>query len=331
MRKFIILSLILCLAVSCQAAPTLETDESSVPITSQLSDLDKYDILDLGDQIQLVDELGERVTLPKRPQRVVCGYNSYVDLWYKLGGELVGRIKPSPDKPVPAAEGVDIIGDNKALNEEIILSLEPDLVILASGNNQLLTAENLKQADIPTLVIDAKDLAEYVRLVRVLSAILDDETAYQELGVEVEQEVKSIIDRVPKTEAPKILLMNDTTTAVNVSSSQNMTGEMLRDLGAINLADGVIESDQSAAFSLEQILIEDPDVIFLREMGSDSQKVRETRQKEIEDSPVWQTLRAVQNDAFYILDKDLFTFKPNERYAEAYLSLAKILYPESFE
>lgn len=342
MKKLILaLVLGLCLA-SCKTSAVLpenETDQVSTE-TEQwsetaeavaLSDLEKHGIEVLENGYRLEDGLGQQVVVPKQPTRVVCGYNSYVDLWYKLGGELVGKIKPSADLPVPAADGVEIIGDNKGLNEESILALKPDLVILGMQNNQLPAAENLKQTGIPVLVMDAKNLAEYVRVVRIFSAILGSESAYQTHGVAVAEQVQAIIDQVPSDIQPRILLMNNTSKAVNVSASKNMTGEMLRDLGAVNIADGTVEGEQGRNFSLEQILVEDPDFIFIRPMGSDSEAVAKVRKEQLEESPVWSSLSAVTKGHYYVLDKELYTFKPNERYAEAYLNLAKILYPEQFE
>ncbi|NMB09003.1 MAG: ABC transporter substrate-binding protein [Tissierellia bacterium] len=51
----------------------------------------------------------------------------------------------------------------------------------------------------------------------------------------------------------------------------------------------------------------------------------------MESNPAWSTLSAVKNDRYIILPKDLYMFKPNHRYAEAYEGLAKILYPEVFQ
>ena len=46
------------------------------------------------------------------------------------------------------------------------------------------------------------------------------------------------------------------------------------------------------------------------------------------DNAVWQSLKAVQNDKVYYLEKTLFHNKPNSRFAEAYQKLAEILYPD---
>ena len=44
-------------------------------------------------------------------------------------------------------------------------------------------------------------------------------------------------------------------------------------------------------------------------------------------NPAWQTLTAVKEGRFRILDNRLYNLKPNERWGDAYEQLAQILYP----
>ena len=44
-------------------------------------------------------------------------------------------------------------------------------------------------------------------------------------------------------------------------------------------------------------------------------------------NPAWQTLTAVKEGRFHILDNRLYNLKPNERWGDAYEQLAQILYP----
>lgn len=128
----------------------------------------------------------------------------------------------------------------------------------------------------------------------------------------------------------KAILLNNSSKAIKISTSENTTGEMLKDLGVDNVADAFGSESDSVDFSLEQILVEDPDFIFLRPMGSDGKKAEEIRKKLLDEDPVWSSLRAVKDGHYIILDKDLYTYKPNVRYAEAYLNLAKMLYPDAY-
>lgn len=44
------------------------------------------------------------------------------------------------------------------------------------------------------------------------------------------------------------------------------------------------------------------------------------------ESEEWQTLDAVKNKKYVFLDKELFHFKPNNRWGEAYETLVNLLY-----
>ena len=44
-------------------------------------------------------------------------------------------------------------------------------------------------------------------------------------------------------------------------------------------------------------------------------------------NPAWNSLTAVKEGRYYVLDKRLYNLKPNARWGEAYQKLADILYP----
>jgi iron complex transport system substrate-binding protein len=52
--------------------------------------------------------------------------------------------------------------------------------------------------------------------------------------------------------------------------------------------------------------------------------------KDVDSNSAWGSLKAVKNDRYIILPKELYLYKPNDRYGEAYEGLAKILYPDVF-
>ena len=77
---------------------------------------------------------------------------------------------------------------------------------------------------------------------------------------------------------------------------------------------------------LEEILLQDPDHIFLTTMGSEEAAKAYIGDLFLQDG--WNRLTAVQNGQYTFLPKELFHFKPNARWAEAYEILAQTLYPE---
>ena len=99
---------------------------------------------------------------------------------------------------------------------------------------------------------------------------------------------------------------------------------MLDELGVINIADtATILLD---GLSIEEILLNEPDYIFVSIMGN-----YDNGKKFILDlfnTKTYQSLKAVKNNQFYFLPKDLFQYKPNHKWDIAYQYLVDILYEE---
>ena len=125
--------------------------------------------------------------------------------------------------------------------------------------------------------------------------------------------------------APSVLCLRAGGTSVKAKGSQGtVLGEMLAALGCRNIADGnhsILED-----LSLEAILAEDPEYIFLVYQGSSQEDAERVVRETLETSPAWDTLRAVREGQVYVMDRRLFHFKPNARWGEAYEQLAHILY-----
>ena len=98
---------------------------------------------------------------------------------------------------------------------------------------------------------------------------------------------------------------------------------MLKDLRCRNIADrdnSILED-----LSIEKIIEEDPDFIFVTTMGDD-EAAMDVLAKSLTENPAWGTLSAVKEDRYIVLPKDLFHYKPNDRWGESYEMLADILY-----
>ncbi len=76
--------------------------------------------------------------------------------------------------------------------------------------------------------------------------------------------------------------------------------------------------------SIEAIVAEDPDYIFVTCMG-DLEEGQAQLEASLTSNPIWNTLQAVQNGRVLFLEKDLFHNKPNARWGESYEILAELL------
>ena len=123
--------------------------------------------------------------------------------------------------------------------------------------------------------------------------------------------------------ARKVLTIQVSGSAVKVKNSEDIVlGPVLKELGFPNIAD----QDDSLLedLSLEAILQADPDYIFAVYHGTDEAAAQENLEATLLSNPAWASLSAVQRGDFYILDRRMYSLKPNALWGDAYEQLADI-------
>lgn len=277
--------------------------------------------------VTFTDVRGQEITIEKNPERVVSVFNSFLDIWMASGGEVIGTIEPSGDKPVPGTENAEIVGTLGAVSLEKVLSLEPDVVIV-NGNSahHMELVPSLEQNGIKVVALDFVYKADYFKLARVYTALTGREDLYEKTVVEVEQNINQIIADSPQDKNYKVLLIMASGKSITARGTDSYVGEMLKDLHTTNIADVSNNVLSETSFSMEKIIEEDPDFIFVQTTGSDLDVVYDKLKQDVESNPAWASLQAVQNDRYIFLPKDIYMYKANARYAEAYEGLAQHLY-----
>ena len=254
---------------------------------------------------------------------------SFADVWCLAGGE---------DSLVASAtdawtyfdwlplEGVTDLGATKQISLETLIAAEPDL-ILASVNTalDLELMDTFEEMGIPAAYFEVSTFEQYLSMLERCSRLTGDADAYRQNGEAVRDRVARAIARADGS-APSVLYVRVSSSGCKVKNSRdNVLGEMLADLGCDNIADR--EGSLLENLSLEVILQEDPDYIFLVYQTADPAVAEAVADETLRSSPAWASLRAVQEGRCYVMDPTLYNLKPNARWGEAYEKLADILYP----
>ena len=273
----------------------------------------------------LADSRG--VTLDvQSPQRVVCLYGSYAEAWLLSGGTLVGITDDAISERGMTCDA-QIIGTTKSPNLELILSLDPDLVILSADiAAQVAAAETLSAAGIPCAAFRVDTVQEYAQMMDAFTQLTGRRDLYDAQIPPMLAEIDAIIAKARAQDAPSVLLLRAYSTGVKAKGANNLAGVMLRDLGCDNLAERV--PSMLEELTLESIVAADPDCIFISIMGSDEDAALAALDASWGQSPAWQSLRAVSAGRVYVLPKDLFHYKPNTRWGESYAYLSNLLFGE---
>lgn len=272
------------------------------------------------------DDLGHSVTV-QNPSRVAILLGSYAEAWTLAGGSFCAAVDDAWEEyDLNIPEDAVNLGNTKSMSLELLLSVQPDFVIASTNTSQHLQWEpTLEAAEIPVAYFDVYDFEDYLRMMKIFTDITERPDCYETYGLAVEEEIQSIItESQARTNDPTVLVLRISAATIRVRSSQgSILGEILRDLRCTNIAD----SDETLLenLSIERILQEDPDHIFLAPYGDDQAGVQTHLEQLLTEEPAWAQLTAVKEGRVHVMDKSLFSMKPNHRWAEAYAQAEEIL------
>ena len=280
-------------------------------------------------KIVFTDGLGREVKLEKRPERVAALLGSFAEVWTLSGGTLCAAAEDAwSDFGLDLGDAVNIGGVHSPSVEKL-LSADPDFVLAgaySASNTDM--KDTLEQAGIAVAYFDVTCFEDYLSMLGLCTDITGRKDLYEKNGTEIGERIDAVKNRLAAADIPEsersVLFLRATSGSVKVKGSEGtVLGEMLRDLGFVNIAD----SDNTLLENLnaESVIHRNPYRIFAVTMGDDTVKATENLNKLLEENPAWGSLDAVADGRVYVMDKKLFGTKPNARWADAYEQLAEIL------
>ena len=317
MRKcFKIIAIIICFSVL------------SSLLTACSSEQNEYD----QSAVIFTDALGREVSVPKEPEGVAALIGSFADVWMLAGGSVCATAEDAwDDFDLELPDAVNIGGAHSP-NLELIFSANPDFVIAsASTSSNVEMLETLETAGITVAYFDVDNFEDYLAMLNICTDITGRKDLYERNGLKLQSQIETIkleMSEQPLTEEQKtVLLLRAHSGSVKAKGSEGtILGEMLADLGCINIADS--DTSLLEALSVESIIRQEPYRIFVVTMGNDTQKAMDNFYQMMEENPAWGTLEAVAEGRVHIMDRKLFNIKPNADWAESYEKLSKILRTE---
>lgn len=279
--------------------------------------------------VTFVDDLGREVSVDN-PKRVISLISSFADIWYLAGGieQLVATTNATWTYfDLPFRDDIVNLGSSKELNIEQLIACEPDLVLASCGTDRNVELETaFEEMGINVAYFSVNSFEDYLRVLKTCTEITGCEENYEIYGTQVKEQVEAALLRVDGS-MPRVLYVRATGSSCKVKNSEDsVLGEMLANMGCVNIADH--ENSLLEQLSMEVILQEDPDYIFVVMQSADPADAQATLENTLLSNPAWATLTAVKEGRYHVMEQNLYNLKPNARWGEAYEKLADILYPE---
>ena len=319
--SFLVPALLLA-ACAASAGPASPSASTPTPVASVAPSAAAF-------PVTLTDDAGREVTLDADPERIVSLAPSNTEIVCALDAcdRLVG-VTDFDDFPAEV-EGVEHVVVAAAVDVELVVGAEPDLV-LAAGNELTPTAviEQLEELGLTVLVLYPESLDEVYADIELIGAALGRPAEAEELIAGMEARVEAVVSAVEGVDRPLTLYeVYHAEGTTYTAGKGSFLASMLELAGAEPLT-----GDAQGVLAAEDLVASDPELILLGTASYDPTIAEpEAALETVRSRAGWSELRAVADGAVVPYEDDIVTTRPGPRIVEGLEALAQAIHPERFE
>jgi len=260
--------------------------------------------------MQITDDRGEKVDLPRSPQRIVSLLPSLTETVCELGHcERLIAVDRYSDFPA-SVQKLPQVGGGLDPNIEAIVALKPDLVLMATSSR---VGERLEALGLKVLAMEPKTHADVQRVILKLGQVLEVQDA-QRVWRAIDAGVSAAAQSLPAS-ARGVKVYFEVNPGPYAAGEQSFIGETLTRLGVKNIVGAKLGAFPK--LNPEFIVRADPDFIMIGQRSV----------QELQTRPGWQSIRAVRERQVCVFSADQANalVRPGPRMAEAARLMAKCL------
>jgi len=269
-----------------------------------------------------IDEVGRTLEVNGPPQRIISVAPNVTEILFALGLEdrLVG-VSVYCQYP-PAALKKEKIGGYINPSLEKIVALRPNLVIGIAEGDLKTFVDKLAGLNVPVYITNPRDALEVLTSIQKIGEVTFAPEPARKISRSMEERVRGVQEKVQGQPRPRVLHILDFNPLISAGKG-TFVDDLIRLAGGRNVAETA--TGKYPRFSMEEVLVQDPEVILLASMKSQDPMVKQRRWWER-----WKTISAVKQGRIYVLDSDLI-HRPSPRMAEGLEQVAKAIHPEVFK
>ncbi len=273
--------------------------------------------------ITLVDGLERTVTLDKPAERIVSLTPSITEVLFAIGAgdQLVGRDSFS-NFPAEASKIQDIGGSMGEYSLEAIAGLKPNLVLAGEINPPELV-KSLEDLGLTVYYLPNPDGLDTLDDMLVTAGKLsghEDEAAA--LSASLNERIAAAAEKVKNVQSkPLVFYELDATDPARpyTAGPGSFMDDLIQAAGGRNAGTGL--QSAWAQISVEELLVQDPDIILLGDSNYGITPEQATARTG------WQNLKAVKEGKIFGFNDDLVS-RPGPRWVDGLEAMVKILHPE---
>ncbi|MGE4588826.1 MAG: ABC transporter substrate-binding protein [Acidaminococcaceae bacterium] len=290
----------------------------------------KETIVDSNTFLTITDDAGRKVILKNKPEKVVSLSPSFLGMIDAVGGKVIGRASSKVGIIPESMKDAQEVGFTYNIDVERVVALKPDCVLALKGQHDKFISL-LESNNIPVIEIDVRTYKEVRNALKLIGKIYGAEQNGQQAAEKLDNEISKIREKIPKDEK-KIVILHASAKNVTVELDGTIAGSAAKLLGFKNVAAGstpLSGDPDKTPYSLEELVKNDPELIFITSMGTDA-AIENRLRSDVQSNPAWNSLKAVRENRIIFLPEQLFLINPGLQYPKAVEYMAKSVYPEVF-
>jgi iron complex transport system substrate-binding protein len=283
--------------------------------------------------LTVTDDGGNSFTLSAPPRRIVSLTISTDEMLLSLAAKsrLVGVTTFATDRGLSnIADAAAAIPNKLTLNVETIISLQPDLVLVARWTDQGVV-QQLRDARVPVyLMANGITVAEIEAKIIRLALMLDEQQKGAALVSDMEGRLAAVARAVSAVAPGRRLRVMDYATWGSASGKGSSWDEIVRRAGLVNaVGGGGADALGQVPLSREKILQIDPDILVLPGWVYADPRGAAAFSARIMGDPAFQGLAAVRGKRVYRMPENLKS-STSQYIVGAVEWLARTAYPALF-
>ncbi len=265
---------------------------------------------------EATDDAGRVVKVVRELKRIVSLAPSNTEVLFALGLEdkIVG-VTDYCDYP-PAAKGKEKVGGFSTVNLEKVISLSPGLVLAANIHRQTVVPE-LERRGLAVFILDRRTLDGVIQSLETVGKLTGRETEVTLQARIMELKRDEVLSAVGKySTRPRVFC--ELSPQLHTVGTGTLINDIITRAGGINIAASV--PGEYPQISLEFLVLQDPEVVLLTDMGGDEMQTVEP----VLNRPGWRNMTAVKTGRVFVIDPNLVN-RPGPRVMKGFEQVARII------
>lgn len=241
--------------------------------------------------------MGYTVELPAPARRVVALYGAFSDILLDMSLDdlLIARTKADIR---PDLAHLPIIGTHMRPNEELIIALNPDLVLQFEGRREAEEqAHRLRSLGLNVAVFSGSSFPDLFRIIHAMGELTGETAQAAKLTLSLQSRLDVIAKRRQNKPRPRVFFEIRSPNLL-AAGAQSMPAAIIEAAGGIN---AVTLPDRVARLNEEELIRLDPDVYLIQRGPMNPHPLPLTQR------PHYRTLRVVANGQILDVDEQLFS------------------------